>query len=959
MTATCPAEQDLSALLAGTLPDDSLDTLESHLTDCVDCRRRLDDLSNSPHLESWLSDARAAHPFPYLSPLWPTDAAESLGRIGRYLIESEFGRGGMGVVFRGIDTELKRPVAVKVLRIGRDDAHGVERFLREARAAAAVRHDHLVPVLDVVRTDDGRPGLVMPLVFGPTLRDWFHRDGPKPIRRVADLVRQVADGLSAVHGVGLVHRDVKPGNVLLEGPSGRAMLTDFGLSRDLAPGETLTQDGMLVGTPEYVSPEQATDPTACDARSDVYSLGVTLYEGLAGVPPFRGRPFDVIHAHRTVEPVAVRRLVPTVPADLETIVSTCLAKRPERRYASAAALRDDLANWLAGKPIRARPAGRVERTVKWVRRNPWPVAVVAVSVIGAVAAGLGWWRATEQTNRANAREQDAIAAGKRADASRQIADDRSLLALGAINTLITKSQTLLGDAPGTLALKKQLNEQALADLRQLTAAVESVPGAERATVAAHLKLGDTFNLLGQSDDALGQWAKAIDAAERRLADHPDDILTARDLARAHYATGFTRNRLADPAAATRHFDVSVLTLEALHGQLPDDDAIAESLSVAYNGRADVDWYAGNAALALAGYGRSAAVLAMLAAKSPSNRDVKSKQLFTFGRIGYVNAHLVHDYAAAERGFRGQLAVARAQLANTPDDPTWRRNANVTALDLAGALYRQCRFDEAVALLEPARVDLAAVAAADPDNGLARRDLAIALGTRGNVACASGDAAAAERWHRQSLAELDAVAAKASRVALVSNDLAPTCFGLMVACERQGKYDEAAAWMDRWARHAQAHHGPNPADPKIRSVLELGEAIGDALRALPATFEDPARLERLSPRARAYALGLRGLAWARAGEFALAERELEAMRPLLPGKGFAGLYEACLFGERAAAERDPTAKAEWLRRGRASLFAAIRADRTTLESLLFASELVPIRREPGFADELIALVRTLN
>jgi hypothetical protein len=321
-------------------------------------------------------------------------------RVGRYELGELLGMGAFGSVWRARDTELGREVAVKLPRGGRlagpDDE---ERFLREARAAALLRHPGIVAVFDVGR-DGETLFLVSELVRGVSLAERLKAGRPS-FRESAALVARVADALDYAHRQGVVHRDVKPANVLLEldessetGELGRPRVTDFGLAKRDVGEVTLTRDGQFLGTPAYVSPEQVRDPHAVDGRGDVYSLGVILYELLTGELPFRGAARMMLLQVVSDEPRPPRQLNDAVSRDLETICLKCLRKEPGRRYRTAAALAADLRRWLAGEPILARPVGHLERLWSWSRRHAalavavTLLAVALVAVTGAPAAAL-------------------------------------------------------------------------------------------------------------------------------------------------------------------------------------------------------------------------------------------------------------------------------------------------------------------------------------------------------------------------------------------------------------------------------------------------------------------------------------------------------------------------------------------------------------------------------------------
>lgn len=254
--------------------------------------------------------------------------------LGRYRLEELLSRGGMGEVWRGYDTTLGRPVAVKVLHAGVSDPDDRERFLREARAAAQLSHRHVVAVFDVGEWS-GRPFLVMELLDGRTLAAELTQRGPLPVDEVRDLGAQTAAALQAAHGAGVVHRDIKPSN-LMRSLDGTLKVVDFGIARVLDEASTrLTRTGTVVGTAAYLAPEQARGHIA-DARSDLYALGCVLYQLLCGRTPFVGGSTEVVYAHLHTEPTPPSRLRSDVPPDLDHLILSLLAKEPTERPVDAA-----------------------------------------------------------------------------------------------------------------------------------------------------------------------------------------------------------------------------------------------------------------------------------------------------------------------------------------------------------------------------------------------------------------------------------------------------------------------------------------------------------------------------------------------------------------------------------------------------------------------------------------------
>jgi tetratricopeptide (TPR) repeat protein/TolB-like protein len=304
----------------------------------------------------------------------------------RYLVRRELGAGGMAVVYLADDPRHGRLVAVKVMRPELAAALGPERFLREIRIAARLRHPHIVPLYDSGNAD-GTLYYVMPFIEGESLRDRLRREQRLPVDEALGIACEVADALTHAHEHELIHRDIKPENILLEG--GHALVTDFGIARAVgsaAATQLTTATGLAIGTPAYMSPEQALGDTI-DARSDVYALGCVLYEMLAGQPPFAAATAQASIARRLTEPAPqIRHLREAVPAHLEQAIMTALERAPDDRFPSAASFRDAL---VAGPGAPARPAGanaQVGRRIARSRTARATAAVATVTVVGLAIA---------------------------------------------------------------------------------------------------------------------------------------------------------------------------------------------------------------------------------------------------------------------------------------------------------------------------------------------------------------------------------------------------------------------------------------------------------------------------------------------------------------------------------------------------------------------------------------------
>src|SRR5437667_400843 len=319
-------------------------------------------------------------------------AAELLGELGDYELLEEVGRGGQGVVFRARQKSLNRTVALKVISLGQwaSKAH-LKRFRLEAEAAARLEHPGIVPIHEVGERD-GQCYFSMKFIEGGQL-DEVVKQTPMSIRHAVELITKVARTVHYAHQHGILHRDIKPGNILLDG-KGEPHLTDFGLARLVESESSVTHTLDVIGTPSYMAPEQAVgNNAAVSSATDVYGLGAVLYQLLTGQPPFAGgATYETIKLLLDTEPRQPRLLNPKIDGDLSTICLKCLEKDPKRRYSSALALAEDLERWLKHEPIQGRRTGIFARGKKWVRRNPSIAVMAAMLLALAVPLGVMVWK---------------------------------------------------------------------------------------------------------------------------------------------------------------------------------------------------------------------------------------------------------------------------------------------------------------------------------------------------------------------------------------------------------------------------------------------------------------------------------------------------------------------------------------------------------------------------------------
>src|SRR5437870_6428028 len=319
-------------------------------------------------------------------------ADKILGDFGDYELLEEIGRGGQGVVYRAHQKSLNRTVALKVIGLGHwaTEAH-LKRFRREAESAASLEHPCIVPIHEVGERD-GSCYFSMKFIEGGQLDAVAKREA-MPVRRAVELIAKVARIAHYAHEHSILHRDIKPGNILLD-QKGEPHLTDFGLARLVETESTVTRTLEVLGTPSYMAPEQAVgNNEAVSSVTDVYGLGAVFYQLLTGHPPFAGgTTYETIKLLLDTEPRQPRLLNPKIDRDLSTICLKCLEKDPKRRYSSALALAEDLERWLKHEPIQARRTGIFARGKKWVQRNPNSALLTASLVALAAAAGWIIWK---------------------------------------------------------------------------------------------------------------------------------------------------------------------------------------------------------------------------------------------------------------------------------------------------------------------------------------------------------------------------------------------------------------------------------------------------------------------------------------------------------------------------------------------------------------------------------------
>ena len=454
--------------------------------------------------------------------------APAVFQTERYALQEKIGTGGMGVVYKALDKRLQRVVALKQLT-GEGARHptALMRFEREARLVAQLNHPHIVPIFDTDQADAG-PYIAMEYCEEGSLADRL-RQTPLSFESVTEIVKQIAEGVEAAHRVGVVHRDLKPGNILIsrsgddDAKRWHVKVSDFGLAKHMDDADAQTRSGEILGTPAYMAPEQMEGgPPAQSPLVDVYAIGAVLYECLTGRPPIRGSSaLETLRLLASTEPVSVKALQPRVPKDLASITHKCLQRDPEHRYASAAALAADLKRFQDGMPTVARPTPWLVRTWKWAKRNPTLAGTGSLVAIGTLLL-LGLWASFTrelQVARNVAEKQSELAT-----VQRQRAERNSTWAVEAVDKLITEvGEKRLADVPGMSETRKKLLSSAVEfSQRFFEDSQSSDPAALNDVALAHRRLAKIYRMLGEN----AQWLAQLESAaviHRRLVDQfPND-----------------------------------------------------------------------------------------------------------------------------------------------------------------------------------------------------------------------------------------------------------------------------------------------------------------------------------------------------------------------------------------------------------------------------------------------------
>lgn len=510
----------------------------------------------------------------------------------------------MGKVYRARHLTLNRVVAIKVLTQEQDERL-LARFREEARAVARLQHPNIAQLYDT-GVADGRPYYSLEYADGGTVsRRWD--DKPQDPHATATLIECVARAIQYSHEQGILHRDLKPGNVLLAA-DGTPKVADFGLAKELptSHGESstlpaaaaLTRTGEIVGTPAYMPPEQASGVTSgLTPAADVYSLGAMLYEGLTGRPPFQAPDaLQTLFMVLASDPVPPLTLQPKLPPDLNTICLKCLEKQPKKRYATAGELADDLKRWLSGEPIVARPVGRVERAVKWAKRHRAGAALIGMSavfflalVVFAVVVAVAAVRLRD-TNTQLAKLNDDLETSRNELAERNAALEKSKAEtetmLGYTLGTMDEYHFTLADKLSTLPQGEKLRVEVLAQagrtLDEIYAANPSRVRVQEFLLDGYTKLGDARGTIGDLSGSETAYRRGREAAEKLVSVDPDNPRYHAAVAICELKLANTLETLGRSQEAVPLYEQGERTAERLERSHPNDPTVLQLLVIAYS-----------------------------------------------------------------------------------------------------------------------------------------------------------------------------------------------------------------------------------------------------------------------------------------------------------------------------------------------------------------------------------------
>ena len=846
-----------------------------------ECLRRLEQLrrhladENPPPGATQLAEPAAN------AELLPTDGAGALAgaRLGRFQVRCEVGRGAHGIVYQAFDPLLDRDVALKIPYPATLLSPDLQRRFRlESRTVAALHHPHLVPVYEVAEFGPVWC-IVSQFCEGPTLAAWLERQTSSVAPEfAAELVAMLAETVDYVHGFGILHRDIKPANVLLESqpavtpPAATRRqrpvldvipkLTDFGLAKLIGEPEAATVSGAIVGTPHYMSPEQAAGRTAeIGIATDVYALGAILYRMLAGRPPFEGQSnLETIRLVSEGSPPPIRRR--DVARDLNAICMKCLETAPQRRYAAAGDLAADLRRYLAAQPVMAHRTGFVARAMKWARRKP-VVAGLSLALFAALVCGFTavvWeWRAAE--------------------GHRQKSDENFRLAQQAVrdfHDILFDGNTY--DAPAFRPLRLELMRATIKYYEGFLAEKGDVPGLQANLADAYYHIGYLLHESKQIAEAQTWYDKALPLWEDLARQEPENVSYQLYLLRTSNQLGALHTSASRFADAQRHLEITIAVGQRLIDRDPANTGLLSDVANAYLNLAKAEADAGGERLDFAlNHFLDAAQRRKEILKIMPDSDLELQRLgetwYGVGRVLLEKgraAEALIELRRAEKIFadlvQGQKLSPKSEwlLANVlsftgaahqklndmesgikcwkascelferlakahPQNTTYKVYFAQQGRDLAGVLFQQGDVAQALPMLDQALAQWEQLVADHPESTEFQFYLAAVLVQRAHSLPEPEQVELAQSLYLRAIALLDALVEAHPQTALYRQHLTDTLAALADLHFNAGQFEAALADIERALEHRQALVKATPHDDTHRARLEACAALRDTIR----------------------------------------------------------------------------------------------------------------------------------
>jgi len=610
--------------------------------------------------------------------------------IPGFEIKSVAGRGGSGVVYLAFDEALKRNVAIKLLH-ATDEAQ--QQLTREAEASAALDHPHIARIHQIGE-HNGRPFLVLEYIDGGALTDVLQR-GPMEFRAACELLIHIADAIEYAHEQGVIHRDLKPGNVMLA-TDGRPRVCDFGLARKLDSQFTLHATGSVVGTPAYMAPEQARGDSVTRA-ADLYALGATLYHTLTGRPPFQAStPWEILNQVMTDDPIAVRDLNASIPKDLATICHRAMHKNPERRFPDAAEFAAELRRFLNGDPIHSRPASVLEKSWSWCRRHPAVSSVVTAIAVALIAiAGIS---ISSQRRVTTALKNTQTALGQ-AETQRDVAFD-------AMSRLVHEVATNLQKHEASVEAREEVLHSAIIGLEKIIETNEDHRDARMTLVEARCMYAYIISQLGRNQEATDQFLASIDL----MKDDPTrrgrtELAFATSLLAQHYLR--TANRQALPTAEAATEIASRLVQED-----PEEVRSRQILAAAHENRGSALASIGRRDEGLAAMQESRKITTQLLEEHPDQERAASQLIDTHITIALLQFDM-GNLSAGETAADAAIAlINQTGIQLEADTQMQRKYLNACRLTGVGR-YGRADYDGAIEILEETSAQTARLIEVEP------------------------------------------------------------------------------------------------------------------------------------------------------------------------------------------------------------------------------------------------------